>query len=136
MFSFMAQTSEPFLQEFSGFYILFSFQGSLFCCCRFLRQLIYFITPVRFCQQLFLFSFSNSSRCLKGRSLFGSFVPYVHSTKLDSVSLRFANNPALSSCFAFTKLLSVSRTRHILPPTSTKVNTFFTKFFELFQMYV
>ena len=29
-----------------------------------------------------------------------------------------------------------SRTRHILPPVSTKVNTFFTKFFELFQMHM
>ena len=49
----MAQTSEPFLQEFSGFYILFSFQGSLFCCCRFSRQPDYYITASFACQQFF-----------------------------------------------------------------------------------
>ena len=37
-------------------------------------------------------------------------------------------NGRFSSC----SLPCLSRTRHILPPTPTKVNTFFTKFFELF----
>ena len=80
--------------------------------------------------------FSNFTCCLKGRFSVCSFVVDVRSTKLDVVSLRFVNDLALNSCFAFTKLLSVSRTRHILPPVSTKVNAFFAKFFELFQMYI
>ncbi len=50
MFSFMANNQRPFLQEFSGFYILFSFQGSLLS---FSRQLVYYITLAIACQQLF-----------------------------------------------------------------------------------
>ena len=45
---------------------------------------------------------------LSQRTLSVWFVyPYVRSTKLDAVSLKFANDLALSSCFAFTKLLPV-----------------------------
>ena len=58
----------PFLQEFSGFYILFSFQGTLFrCCFRSQQQLVYSIIPFPVCQELFktffewLRSFLNDS---------------------------------------------------------------------------
>ena len=113
-----------------------NFQGFTYCsvfkvlCCFATARLIYHSFAVL--STAFLFLFLNIQRCLKGRFSVCSFVVDARSTKLDVASLRFANDLALSSCFAFTKLLSVSRTRHILPPASTKVNTFFTKFFELF----
>ena len=131
MFSFMANTLGHFYKNFQGFTYCSVFKV---LCCFATARLIYHSFAVL--STAFLFLFLNIQRCLKGRFSVCSFVVEVRSTKLDVVSLRFANDLTLSSCFAFTKLLSVSRTRHILPPVSTKVNAFFVKFFELFQMYI
>ena len=49
----------PFLKnlfkEFSGFVVYCSVINVLFCCCRFMRQLLYYIKAFHVCQQLFLF---------------------------------------------------------------------------------
>ena len=49
----------PFLKnlfkEFSGFVVYCSVINVLFCCCRFMRQLLYYIKVFHVCQQLFLF---------------------------------------------------------------------------------
>ena len=49
----------PFLKnlfkEFSGFVVYCSVINVLFCCCRFMRQLLYYIKVFHACQQLFLF---------------------------------------------------------------------------------
>ena len=51
----------PFLKnlfkEFSGFVVYCSVINVLFCCCRFMRQLLYYIKVFHVCQQLFLFLF-------------------------------------------------------------------------------
>ena len=51
----------PFLKnlfkEFSGFVVYCSVINVLFCCCRFMRQLLYYIKVFHVCQQLFCFSF-------------------------------------------------------------------------------
>ena len=47
----------PFLKnlfkEFSGFVVYCSVINVLFCCCRFMRQLLYYIKAFHVCQQLF-----------------------------------------------------------------------------------
>ena len=59
MFSWTSRLNQkPLFLEFSGFYILFSFQGSLLLPH---RQLIYITTSSYLCQQLFLFYFSQLS---------------------------------------------------------------------------
>ena len=49
----------PFLKnlfkEFSGFVVYCSVINVLFCCCRFMRQLLYYIKAFHVCQQLFYF---------------------------------------------------------------------------------
>ena len=49
----------PFLKnlfkEFSGFVVYCSVINVLFCCCRFMRQLLYYIKVFHVCQQLFYF---------------------------------------------------------------------------------
>ena len=51
----------PFLKnlfkEFSGFVVYCSVINVLFCCCRFMRQLLYYIKVFHVCQQLFYFFF-------------------------------------------------------------------------------
>ena len=60
------------------------------------------------------------------------FTVDVHSTKFDFVSLRFVNDLALSSHFAFTKLLSVSRDSQItISQLFSLVNNFFKVFSNL-----
>ena len=48
----------PFLKnlfkEFSGFVVYCSVINVLFCCCRFMRQLLYYIKAFHVCQQLFI----------------------------------------------------------------------------------
>ena len=52
----------PFLKnlfkEFSGFVVYCSVINVLFCCCRFMRQLLYYIKVFHVCQQLFYFFFA------------------------------------------------------------------------------
>ena len=59
----------PFLKnlfkEFSGFVVYCSVINVLFCCCRFMRQLLYYIKVFHVCQQLFYFFF-----CCKNFNLF------------------------------------------------------------------
>ena len=128
MFSFMANTLGHFYKNFQGFTYCSVFKV---LCCFATARLIYHSFAVL--STAFLFLFLNIQRCLKGRFSVCSFVVDARSTKLDVVSLRFANDLALSSCFAFTKLLSLSRTRHILPSVSTKVNTFLQSFSNCFK---
>ena len=60
----------PFLKnlfkEFSGFVVYCSVINVLFCCCRFMRQLLYYIKVFHVCQEhfyfLFLLLWSNPSR--------------------------------------------------------------------------
>ncbi|WP_207734535.1 hypothetical protein, partial [Coprococcus comes] len=42
-------------KEFSGFVVYCSVINVLFCCCRFMRQLLYYIKAFHVCQQLFYF---------------------------------------------------------------------------------
>ena len=69
MFSWTSRLNQkPLFLEFSGFYILFSFQGSLLLSH---RQLIYIIISNWLCQQLFLFYFQSfSETSLRFRSYF------------------------------------------------------------------
>ena len=82
----------PFLKnlfkEFSGFVVYCSVINVLFCCCRFMRQLLYCIKAFHVCQQLFLFLFlllwSNPSR--------DSFNRIAHSSRLvNSFLISFCN---------------------------------------------
>ena len=60
MFSWTSRLNQkPLFLEFSGFYILFSFQGSLLLSH---RQLIYIIISNWLCQQLFYFIFNLSQK--------------------------------------------------------------------------
>ena len=60
MFSWTSRLNQkPLFLEFSGFYILFSFQGSLLSSH---RQLIYIIISNWLCQQLFYFIFNLSQK--------------------------------------------------------------------------
>ena len=60
MFSWTSRLNQkPLFLEFSGFYILFSFQGSLLLSH---RQLIYIIISDWLCQQLFYFIFNLSQK--------------------------------------------------------------------------
>jgi len=43
-------------KEFSGFVVYCSVINVLFCCCRFMRQLLYYIKAFHVCQQLFYFA--------------------------------------------------------------------------------
>ena len=83
MFSWTSRLNQkPLFLEFSGFYILFSFQGSLLS----QRQLIYFIISILACQQLFLIYF-----------LFFFFKSAVSST----AQLVYHENSSVSSTFLF-----------------------------------
>ena len=120
-------TKGHFYKNFQGFTYCSVFK--VLCCCLSdssftISQLVSFVNN-------FFQLFSNLSRCLKGRSVFGSFVVDVRSTKLDVVSLRFANDLALSSCFAFTKLLSV-KDKPYLTTRFDKSQHLFSKIFKLF----
>ena len=112
-----------------------NFQGFTYCsvfkvlCCFATARLLYHSFAVL--STAFLFLFLNIQRCLKGRFSVCSFVVEVRSTKLDVVSLRFANDLALSSCFAFTKLLSVKDMAY-LSTTIAKSQHLFSKILKLF----
>ena len=79
MFSWTSRLNQkPLFLEFSGFYILFSFQGSLLLSH---RQLIYIIISDWLCQQLFLFYFQSFSETrLRFRSYFLDWFALVSRT--------------------------------------------------------
>ena len=126
MFSFMANTLGHFYKNFQGFTYCSVFKV---LCCFATARLIYH--SFAFLSTAFLFLFLNIQRCLKGRFSVCSFVVDVRSTKLDVVSLRFANDLALSSCYAFTKLLSVKDMAY-LSTTIAKSQHLFSKILKLF----
>ena len=127
MFSFMANTLGHFYKNFQGFTYCSVFK----VLCRRSCDSSFTITQLHSLVNNFFKSFLNFTGCLKGRSLFGSFVVDVRSTKLDTVSLRFANDLALSSCYAFTKLLSVKDMAY-LSTTIAKSQHLFSKILKLF----
>ena len=70
MFSWTSRLNQkPLFLEFSGFYILFSFQGSLLLP---YRQLIYIIISNWLCQQLFYFIFNLSQKLICVSALISS----------------------------------------------------------------
>ena len=125
MFSFMANTLGHFYKNFQGFTYCSVFKV---LCCFATARLIYH--SFAFLSTAFLFLFLNIRRCLKGRFSVCSFVVDVRSTKLDVVSLRFANDLVLSSCFAFTKLLPVKDMAY-LTTRLDKSQRFFHKVFRI-----
>ena len=128
MFSFMANTLGHFYKNFQGFTYCSVFK--VLCYCR-ISDSSFTITQLYSLVNNFLKVFLNFTGRIKGRSLFGSFVVEVRSTKLDVVSLRFANDLALSSCFAFTKLLPVKDMAY-LSTTIAKSQHLFSKILKLF----
>ena len=128
MFSFMANTSGHFYKNFQGFTYCSVFKV---LCYFATARLIYHIF-VRLSTAFFVFIFEHSA--LSQRTLFFVFtVLDVRSTKFDAVSLRFANGLALSSCFAFTKLLSASQGQGIsYHPLRQKSTPFLQSFLNFF----
>ena len=55
---FRCPFSKNLFKEFSGFVVYCSVINVLFCCCRFMRQLLYYIKAFHVCQQLFYFFFA------------------------------------------------------------------------------
>ena len=108
----------PFLKnlfkEFSGFVVYCSVINVLFCCCRFMRQLLYYIKVFHVCQQLFYFFlllWSNPSRDSSFRipypsKLVNSFFICFCNSFLFTVCLNFPDSSTQKSC-NFSKYLPV-----------------------------
>ena len=125
----MANTLGHFYKNFQGFTYCSVFKV---LCCFATARLIYHIFS-RLSTAFFVFISEHSA--LSQRTLFFVFtVLDVRSTKFDAVSLRFANGLALSSCFAFTKLLSASQGQGIsYHPFRQKSTPFFRKIANYFN---
>ena len=111
----------PFLKnlfkEFSGFVVYCSVINVLFCCCRFMRQLLYYIKVFHVCQQLFisfLLLWSSPSRDSSNR--------IAYSSRL--VNSFFIFHP-LCLCMPLLSLCLDQRTNVILPRLSWIVNVVF-----------
>ena len=98
MFSFMANTLGHFYKNFQGFTYCSVFKV---LCCR-LSDSSFTISQLRSLVNNFFKFFSNLSCCLKGRSLFGSFVPVVQGQGISYYLFLQKSTPFLQSflnCF-------------------------------------
>ena len=100
----MANTLGHFYKNFQGFTYcsVFKVRVVVFATARLLYHGVSLLSTT-------FFNFFRISHAVSKDALCLTRVVDVRSTKLDIVSLRFANDLALSSCFAFTKLLSASQ---------------------------
>ena len=92
----------PFLKnlfkEFSGFVVYCSVINVLFCCCRFMRQLLYYIKAFHVCQQLFYFFFCCCEAVPHATALIEYHIPPSLSTAFLFV---FAIRFSLQFCLNF-----------------------------------
>ena len=95
MFSWTSRLNQkPLFLEFSGFYILFSFQGSLLLS---QRQLIYIIISSWLCQQLFYFIFNLSQKLFGVSALISSIDLPLSQGRM----LWYQSFPGLSTIFLY-----------------------------------
>ena len=120
------QYLRPFYKNFQGFTYcsVFKVRVVVFATARLLYHGVSLLSTT------FLKSFFRISHAVSKDALCLTRVVDVRSTKLDAVSLRFANDLALSSCFAFTKLLSV-KDKAYLSTTFDKSQHLFVEIFPI-----